>query len=314
MIDKISIVMPTYNAMPFLSEAVESILSQTFDQFEFLIVNDGSTDGSKTYLDSLTDPRIRVIHQENQGIVAALNTGIEEAQYKWIARMDADDVALPQRIETEVAFIERHPQYILVSCAFGYIGIQGKRLKATHVQSLQSPPSYQPSLDPVILHQGVLYNRKAVVAVGGNREVKAAEDFDLWLRLAEASYQMASISEILMMIRVVPEGISAQNFIDQRLGWKYALTCSKARQAGKNEPQQDEFRRKYWPRGWKRIHVEGARQFRLAGASWGTNEYFLAALRLVMSFVLRPQLVVSKFAIYFFNAGTLNADSSTNSS
>ena len=86
MIDKISIVMPTYNAMPFLSEAVESILSQTFDQFEFLIVNDGSTDGSKTYLDSLTDPRIRVIHQENQGIVAALNTGIEEAQYKWIAQ------------------------------------------------------------------------------------------------------------------------------------------------------------------------------------------------------------------------------------
>ena len=222
--------------------------------------------------------------------------------------MDADDVALPHRFEKEVAFLERHPQYILVSCAFGYTGTRGKRLKATHVQSLQSPPSYRPSLDPVILHQGVLYNRKAVAAVGGYREVKAAEDLDLWLRLDEASYQMASIREILMMIRVVPQGISAQNFIEQRLGWKYTLACSKARKAGKNEPQQDKFRQKYWPSGWKRLHVEGARQFRLAGASWGADEYFLAALRLAISFILRPQLVVSKFAIYFFNTRTSNAN------
>ena len=305
--------MPTYNAMPFLPEAVGSILSQSFDQFEFLIVNDGSTDGSKIYLDSLTDDRVRVIHQKNRGIVPALNIGIQEARFDWIARMDADDVALPHRFEKEVAFLERHPRYTLVSCAFGYIGTHSKRLKARHVQFLRSPPSYQPRLDPVILHQGVLYNRKAVVAVGSYREVKAAEDLDLWLRLDEACYQMASIPEILMLARVVPEGISTKNFIEQRLGWKYALACSKARETGANEPWQNEFRQKYWPRGWKRIHVEGARQFRLAGASWGANEYWRAGLRFFLSMVLRPRLAVSKFAIYFFNTRTLKANSSSNS-
>jgi glycosyltransferase involved in cell wall biosynthesis len=120
MIDQISVVMPTYNAMPFLKAAVESILTQSFKDFEFLIVNDGSTDESKDYLDSLSDPRIRVIHQTRGGLVAALNIGIQQAKHEWIARMDADDIALPRRLEKEVAFLNVNPNYVLVSCAFGY--------------------------------------------------------------------------------------------------------------------------------------------------------------------------------------------------
>jgi glycosyltransferase involved in cell wall biosynthesis len=300
MIDRISVVMPTYNAMPYLQESVESILAQTFTNFEFLIVNDGSTDGTRAYLDSLTDPRIRIIHQRNRGIVATLNTGINEANADWIARMDADDVADPRRFEKEVEFLNQNPKYSLVSCAFGYIGVTGHRLKAIHIQILNSPPIYHPIVDPVICHQGTLYKRDAVVAVGGYREVQAAEDLDLWLRLDEASYNLASIPNVLMFIRVLPNGISSKSFVVQRVSWKYAFSCSLARREGRTEPNREEFYKDNWPKGWRRLRDEGARQFRLAGASWADRQYFSSAARLFLSFLLRPDYALSKFRLYFF--------------
>ena len=300
MIDKISVVMPAYNAIPFLKAAVESILAQSFKDFEFLIVNDGSTDETKDYLDSLTDPRIRVIHQTRRGLVSALNIGIQEAKHEWIARMDADDIALPRRLEKEVAFLDVNPNYVLVSCAFGYTGANNGRLRATHVQSLRCPPSYRPMVDPVILHQGVLYCKQALVGVGAYRELTPAEDLDLWMRLDEASYKMASIPDILMLIRVLPGGISAKNFIEQRVAWKYAFACAEARRAGVEEPIRESFFRQHWPRGWRRLKAEGARQFRLAGAAWGTGHFLRAALRLSLALLVRPGNVLSKFRIYFF--------------
>lgn len=299
MIDRISVVMPTYNAMPYLKDAVDSILSQSFRNFEFVIVNDGSTDESTSYLNSLSDSRVRVINQENRGIETALNKGIEEAKYDWIARMDADDVALPERLEKEVRFLERHRQYAVVSCAFGYIGANGRRLKAIHCQHLQCPPSYDPLADPVILHQGVLYRREVVRTVGGYKNMCPAEDLDLWLRLGEAGYRIASMPDVLMHIRVLPVGISTNNFIKQRLAWKYAFACSNARRNSQEEPTREEFFRKNWPRGWKRLRIEGARQFRLAGAAWGSGNYFLAVLRFFLALLFRPDYVLSKFCIYF---------------
>jgi glycosyltransferase involved in cell wall biosynthesis len=300
MIDQISVVMPSYNAMPFLKAAVESILMQSFKDFEFLIVNDGSTDESKDYLDSLSDPRIRVIHQTRAGVETALNTGIRQAKHEWIARMDADDIALPRRLEKEVQFLNVNPSYVLVSCAFGYIGTNNRRLKATHVQCLQCPPSYKPMVDPVILHQGVLYRKHPVVAVGAYRELAPAEDLDLWLRLGERSYEMACIPDILMLVRVLPGGISATNFIAQRVAWKYAFACADARRDGVEEPIRKSFSQEQWPRGWKRLRMEGARQFRLGGADWGAGRFLRAALRLSLAFLLRPDYVLSKFRTYFF--------------
>jgi glycosyltransferase involved in cell wall biosynthesis len=308
MINQISVVMPTYNAMPFLKAAVESILTQSFKDFELLIVDDGSTDESKDYLDSLIDPRIRVIHLPRGGLETALNTGIRQAKHEWIARMDADDIALPRRFEKEVAFLNVNTNYALVSCAFGYIGAKNRRLRPTHVQRLQSPPSYKPIVDPVILHQGVLSRKHALISVGGYRELAPAEDLDLWLRMDEASYEMASIPDILMLVRVLPGGISATNFTAQRVAWKYAFACSEARRAGVEEPTRESFSREHWPRGWKRLRMEGARQFRLGGADWGAGYTLRAALRLSLAFVLRPDYVLSKFRIYFF-AGAPPAES-----
>lgn len=300
MIDQISIVMPTYNAMPFLKYSVESILAQSFKDFEFLIINDGSTDKSKKYLDSLSDPRIRVMHQTRHGLVTSLNTGIQEATHPWIARMDADDIALPRRLARQVEFLNLNPAYALVSCAFGYVGANGRRLKATQVQHFQSPPSYRPMVDPVILHQGALYKKELVAAVGAYRKLTPAEDLDLWLRLDEASYKMACIPEVLMLIRILPGGISSRSFIRQRVAWKYVLTCATARKEGMEEPNQERFFCDHWPHGWGRLKAEGGRQFRLGGADWGAGHFFRAAARLSLAFLLHPSYVFVKFRHYFF--------------
>lgn len=300
MIDKISIVTTTYNTMPFLKESVESILGQTFSRFEFLIVNDGSIDGTRAYLASLSDARIRILDfPENRGRSAALNLAISEARYDWIAMQDADDVALPQRLEKEIDFLNRNPQYILVSCGWGYIGANGRQFRAKHIPRFRSPPTYDPMIDGAITNTGSLFRRDAVIAVGGYRDL-VAEDLDLWLRLAEASYRMASLPKILMLCRTLPGGITSKNFIEQRLSWEYSFACSNARRTGSNEPCLKEFVQKKWPSGLKRINLEGQRQFRLAGASWGSNFHFIAAVRLCISLLLNPWYVVRKFRIYFY--------------
>src|SRR2546430_10111904 len=93
----ISVILSVYNGEEYLKECIESILVQTFKSFEFIIVDDGSTDNSKSIINSYNDPRIKLISQKNQGLASALNTGIKHAQGKYIARMDADDIAMPNR-------------------------------------------------------------------------------------------------------------------------------------------------------------------------------------------------------------------------
>jgi glycosyltransferase involved in cell wall biosynthesis len=306
MINRISVVMPTYKAMPFVRDAVQSILTQSYEALEFLIVNQHSTDGTDEYLDSLTDPRVRVVHRKQAGIGEALDIALREARSDWVARMDADDIALPNRLEREVEFIERHPCYALVSCAFGYIGGSSRRLKATHVQSLHHPPDYDPCIDSMILDQGMLFRRDAAIAVGGYRDIlpgAGVEGLDLCLRLHESSYRLASIPDVLMLNRILPGGNTAVNFIRQRIGWKYARACSAARRAGRQAPSAEEFLRQHWPRGWERLSIEGQRQFRLAGASWGAGQRLASVARLGLSFLLRPSYAASKLRLYFLNPG-----------
>lgn len=303
MIDGVTVVITTYNAMPFLPESVESILAQTFTRFELLIVDDGSTDESRAYLETLSDSRIRVIRfPENRGRCAALNVAVEEASHDWIAMQDADDRALPNRLQEEIEFLNRSPEYSLVSCAWGYIGANGRRLKAAHFPRLHDAPTYQPMIDGAISNTGSLFSREAALAVGGYRDV-VAEDLDLWLRLDEASYRLASIPKILTLYRSLSGGITSDRFIQQRMSWAYSYACSRARRSGVAEPSLEEFTRDNWPKGWKRLEWEAQRQFRFAGVSWGDGRKVAAAGRLLASFVLNPRYVFTKFRLYFFDRG-----------
>ena len=112
----LTVLMPVYNAMPYVPSAVGSILDQSFPDFEFLILDNGSTDGSGKYLQSLADPRVRLFHTEHQGLASARNFLIERARTEFFALMDADDLAHPDRLRTQIGFIHTHAGY----CSVGH--------------------------------------------------------------------------------------------------------------------------------------------------------------------------------------------------
>lgn len=200
----VSVLMPVYNGERFLVEAIESILGQTFADFEFVIVDDGSTDSSPAILADYAsrDLRIRVLSQANTGIVAALNRGLAECRAPLVARMDADDISLPTRLERQVAFLAVHPHVAVVGTAFQLVSETGSA--GPVVRHARAHHAIRRGLrhGNCLGHPTVMMRREAIVAVGGYREfLRHAEDYDLWARVAER-YELANISDCLLLYRV----------------------------------------------------------------------------------------------------------------
>ncbi|MBX9625704.1 MAG: glycosyltransferase [Gemmataceae bacterium] len=221
----VSVLMPVYNAGPYLAEAVESVLGQTFGDLELVAIDDGSTDGSGAVLDrfAAADPRVRVVHQPNGGLVAALTHGYSLCRAPLVARMDADDVSLPGRLAAQVAHLEAHPDCVLVGTQIVLIDPDGRELRRTAF------PTDHPAADrhqlfgwgSVIAHPTAVYRRSAYDAAGGyTADTYPAEDFDLWLRMAEVG-RMAVLPDHLLRYRVHPKSISSQNrAVGERVKWR----------------------------------------------------------------------------------------------
>ncbi len=187
----ISVVMPVYNAEHYVGGAIESILTQTLADFEFLILDDGSTDRTPEILKRYAerDPRIHLVSRPNRGLVPTLNEGLALARGEFIARMDADDLALPQRFERQVAYLREHPEVLCMGGAAMEIDAAGRDLVVT-----RNPPDDETIQEFLVtghnrlFHPTVMMRREPVLAVGGYREeMKVGQDLDLWLRLGEAA-------------------------------------------------------------------------------------------------------------------------------
>lgn len=183
----ITVLMPVYNGGKCLKEAVESILSQTFDDFEFLIINDGSTDDTRDILESYNDPRIRLIHTDNNGVATALNMGVEMAKGKYIARMDADDISLPNRLEIEKDYLDRNPDVAVIHGMVDYIDRYGNIIRR-NVGVRQSTVDTKWLLlwKTTVIHPTVMIRAEVLRRNNLNYRVETnlAEDFDLWSRLS----------------------------------------------------------------------------------------------------------------------------------
>ncbi|MFZ3210274.1 MAG: glycosyltransferase family A protein [Terriglobales bacterium] len=178
--------MPVYNAMPYLAEALESVLRQTYPHFELLIINDGSRDESLEYLRSLQDPRIRIVSQENRGLTATLNRLLEEARAPWLVRLDADDVASPERLALVAGALERHPAAGMFYSRARHCGHVGALAAA---RSTEGTPKELRRLTRAgyllsIVHSSVVLNVAETRALGGYRFDLHIEDLDLWWRMA----------------------------------------------------------------------------------------------------------------------------------
>ena len=203
---QVSVVMPVYNAECYVAEAIESILSQTYTTFEFLIFNDGSTDRSLDILKTYTerDERVHVFSGPHKGYVPWLNEGLRVAQGQFIARMDADDISLPLRFDRQVEYLRRHPECVVVGCDLLQIDSDGDPLSEVRhdVEHQGIEANLLRGGFEVIAHPTCMMRRSALLAVGGYREeFESIEDFDLWFRLAEQGL-LANLPEVLFNYRV----------------------------------------------------------------------------------------------------------------
>ncbi len=200
----VSVLMPVYNARRYVAEAVESILAQTFDDFELLIVDDGSTDRSLNILKKYAsmDARIHLVSRPNTGYVVALNEMIKRAQGEFIARMDADDISLPDRFKKQVEFLRNHPRVGVVGGAYELIDDRGRLLTIRRL--FNDNARIQDRLlsgDTHLAHPSVMMRRSLLQQVGGyDASLMPTEDLDLWLRLGEIT-ELANLPDILIRYR-----------------------------------------------------------------------------------------------------------------
>jgi glycosyltransferase involved in cell wall biosynthesis len=211
---RISVIMSVYNAGKYVKEAVESILGQTFSDLEFIIVDDGSTDGSGKVLSAFRDPRIRLVHQENRGLITSLNAGVEMARGEYIARQDADDVSLPERLEKQVTFLDIHPEIAIVGTSVIETDEDGDLLKVYNSPEGDAEIKKALSFDVPVCHASMMFRKSLIKDAGLYREkLRLVEDYDLLIRVGERS-KLGNIREPLYKVRIRPGSVCSSNRFD----------------------------------------------------------------------------------------------------
>lgn len=195
---RVNVVMSVYNDEHYLRQAMESILNQTFRDFEFIIINDGSTDRTPKILRNFDDDRIILVENPHRiGLAQSLNKGLRMARGKYIARMDADDVSHPMRLDLQVQFLDAHPEIALLGTAFAVKDqATGKIREIRHPTTGGAIREFLCEDNP-FCHGSVMARLECMLGVGGYRpEFALSQDYDLFLRVAEA-YEMANLEEVL---------------------------------------------------------------------------------------------------------------------
>lgn len=198
---KVSVLMPVYNAQQYLAEAIDSIINQTFTDWELVIINDGSTDDSDAIIKSYQDSRIRYIENEsNLKLIATLNKGIALCRGEYIARMDADDVAMPDRLQVQVAFMDSHPDYVM--CGADAIIVDMKGVSKGTIRNLQTNELLQINLlfSSPFVHPVMIMRRSIMLNNLYDSNFIHTEDYELWCRLAKQG-KIANIGRLLLKYR-----------------------------------------------------------------------------------------------------------------
>ena len=209
--------LPVHNGMPYLPETVESLLAQTWRDFELLVIDDGSTDGTADYLATLSDSRVRVVHQDNRGLQRTLNRLLDECATDWLVRQDADDIALPERLAVIAEHAARYPDTGVFYSMAEYHDMGPRRVSFR--QTVGSPAVLRNLTRAgyllAICHPTAVLHVGRTRAVGGYRpQFTAAEDSDLWWRMSLA-HDIRMIPQTLLAYRLVPGSISSTHLLRQ---------------------------------------------------------------------------------------------------
>ncbi|MCP4109965.1 MAG: glycosyltransferase, partial [Desulfobacteraceae bacterium] len=240
----VSVVMNAYNKEEYIGQTIESILGQTFGDFEFIIVNDGSTDNTSEVIAKYKDSRIRVFHHENRGIRATLNRGFGEAGGKYIAHIDADDVATPNRLQVQFDFMEKHPDHVLIGCWCKVLN------ENNDIVELWCPPMddmgirWAQLFDNVLGHSGFFIRREIM---DGEEWYKTpyAEEYDLAVRLSQKG-KLACIPEVLVIYRDLVEGGITDTKWSQQKGFSEKISMAQLADMMKEDVVTPEQRYAVW--------------------------------------------------------------------
>jgi hypothetical protein len=208
----ITVLMPVYNGADYLAESIDTILGQTLQDFEFLILNDGSKDGSQAILDGYAarDPRIRVVQQANMGLAATLNKGMAMARGEFIARQDQDDLSAPERLEKQLAYMQAHPKCALLGTRANIWEDRTPTDRAHDHPELNTVLKLDLLFNNPFVHSSVMLRRQPVLDLGGyttDRERQPPEDYELWARIGRAA-RVANLPERLLVYREAPQSMS----------------------------------------------------------------------------------------------------------
>jgi glycosyltransferase involved in cell wall biosynthesis len=200
-----------FNAARYVRQSVDSMLRQSFSDFELIVIDDGSTDGSGDIVSEYSDTRIVLFRQENQGLVASLNRGIAQSRGTYIARQDADDISLPSRLEKQVRFLDSHPEVAVVGAWAEVFNLQEQGVRFLRHPPDTSTLKFHLLFGCPFVHTSVMLRRSALDDVGGSYstdpERQPPEDRELWTRLA-LHHDLANIPEVLVRYREVDGSLS----------------------------------------------------------------------------------------------------------
>lgn len=299
----VSVLMTVYNGMPYLPLAVESVLAQTFQDFQFVIVNDGSTDGTAEYLTSLADPRITILHQANQGTAAAANHGLAHIDSPFVARMDADDITLPARLQRQRDFLLANPQV-------GLVGTQVVPLGSSRAGSSLQLPLTHGEIYPAMLagrhglaHSSIMLRTDLLRAIGGYWSLNLVDDWDMMLRMGEAA-ELANLPEVLHHYRVHEGSLNGSGMRRMRFSIDYACELARRRQTGRPSITPEDFAasrdaRPWWERATEALDLHARTQYRLAVAELHGQRRLRGAARLGWAALCSPQLTLERISRVF---------------
>ena len=243
----VSVIMPVYNGERHIAEAIESVLRQTHENFEFIIVNDGSTDRTPEIIERYAsrDGRIKVIEQANAGQAASLNRALAAASNEWVAVLDADDVCMPQRFEVQLRALQREPSVRVLGSYAISIDERGRERRVRrpqptsvsgYVQLIQRDDSI------TLVHPSAMMHRPTILALGGyDVNLGPSADSELWSSVSE-HHGVKSFLEPLLYYQVHPASMSATRFLEQRHMLRWILARQRARRRGLSQPTLKEHR------------------------------------------------------------------------
>ncbi|HME58806.1 MAG TPA: glycosyltransferase [Terracidiphilus sp.] len=302
---QVSVVMPAYNASQFISQAIESVLAQTWSDFELIIIDDGSTDNTREIAEKYAarDARVRVYTQPNQGFALTLHRGFDLAANEWVFRMDADDLMRPNRIERQLAFIAEHPELAVASSLNHYIDSKNRVIGKS-----VSPLTTHEAVDKLFAaneligfsHPAAALRKSAVMAVGGFRkQFWPAEDIDLWNRLVEKGYKILVQPEYLLDYRMHGSSASISGARLTRTKVRWLKDCMLRRRAGMPELDFDSFLRNLHSAPLlirlNRQRKDLAKVFyKAAVMHYAMRKYPSLFFTLLVAVLLQPKLVLSQ--------------------